>query len=68
MKFLSFLLHPIHVYDPSPNIPTHSRFDPSHDIPTESGYDPSFTSHRYWMLGNKTHHEPVSTGYVSVNI
>ena len=33
------------MYDPSPDIPTHSRFDPSHDIPTHSRYDPSFTSH-----------------------
>ena len=40
---------PIPVYDPSPDIPTHS------------GYDPSFTSHRYWLLGDETHHEPAST-------
>ena len=56
---------PIPIYDPSLDIPTHSRFDPSHDIPTHSGYDPSFTSHRYWMSCNETHHEPVSTSYVS---
>ena len=34
---------PTPVYDPSPNIPTHSRYDPSHDIPTHSRYNPSFT-------------------------
>ena len=32
---------PTPVYDPSPDIPTHSRYDPSHDIPTHYGYDPS---------------------------
>ena len=44
---------PIPVYDPSPDIPTHF------------GYDPSFTSRRYWFLGNKNHHEPTSTSDVS---
>ena len=34
---------PMPVYDPSPDIPTHSGFDPSHDIPTHSRYDPSYT-------------------------
>ena len=52
-------------YDPSPNIPTHSGYDPSHDVPTHSRYDPLYTGHRYWMLGNETHHEPASTSYVS---
>ena len=42
---------PIHVYDPSPNIPTHF------------GYDPSFTGRQYWFPGDETHHEPASTGY-----
>ena len=56
---------PTPVYDPSPDIPTHSRFTPSHDIPTHSGYDPSSTGHRYWMVGDETHHEPASTSYVS---
>ena len=55
---------PIPVNDPSPDIPTHSRFDPSHDIPTHSRYDPSYTGRRYWMSGDKTHHEPMSTSYV----
>ena len=32
---------PMPIYDPSPNIPTHSGYDPSHDIPTHSRYDPS---------------------------
>ena len=32
--------YPTPVYDPSPDIPTHSRYDPSHDIPTHSMYDP----------------------------
>ena len=30
-----------------------------------SSYDPSFTGHLYQMLGDETHHEPVSTSYVS---
>ena len=54
---------PTPVYDPSPNIPTHSRYDPSHDTPTHSGYDPSFTGHRYWFPDDETHHEPTSTSY-----
>ena len=45
--------YPIHVYDPSPDIPTHSE------------YDPSFTGRRYWLPSDKTHHEPRSTSYVS---
>ena len=57
--------YPTHVYDPSPDIPTHSRYDLSHDIPTHSRYDPSFTSRRYWMPSDETHHEPVRTSYVS---
>ena len=56
---------PTPVYDPSPDIPTHSRYDPSHDIPTHSGYDPSFTDRRYWLPSDETHHEPASTSYVS---
>ena len=32
----------IPLYDPSPDIPTHSRYDPSANIPTHSRYDPSF--------------------------
>ena len=56
---------PTPVYDPSPDIPTHSRYDPSHDIPSHSRYDPSYTIHRYWMSGDETHHEPASTSYVS---
>ena len=40
-------------------------YDPSPDIPSHSGYDPSFTGHLYRMLGDETHHEPVSTSYVS---
>ena len=38
--------------------------DPSPYIPSHSGYDPSFTGHRYWFLGNETHHELVSTSHV----
>ena len=38
---------PTPVYDPSPDIPTHSRFSPSHDVSTHSTYDPSFTSRQY---------------------
>ena len=56
---------PTPVYEPSPDIPTHSGFDLSHDIPTHSRYDPSFTGHRYLMPGDETHHEPTSTSYVS---
>ena len=56
---------PTPVYDPSPDIPTHSRFTPSHDIPTHFWYDPSSTGRRYWMSGDETHHEPASTSYVS---
>ena len=41
-----------HVYDPSPEIPSHS------------GYDPSFTGHRCWLPDDKTHHEPTSTSYI----
>ena len=36
---------PTIVYDPSPDIPTHSRYDPLVDIPAHSRYDPSFTGH-----------------------
>jgi len=43
--------YPTPTYDPSPYIPTHS------------GYDPSFTGHRYWFLGDETHHELASTSY-----
>ena len=43
-------------FDPSPDMAVHSGFDPSHDRPTHCGYDPSFTSHRYWMPGDETHH------------
>ena len=32
-------------FDPSLDMPTHSRFDPSHERPTHSSYDPSFTGH-----------------------
>ena len=35
---------PTPVYDPSPNIPSHSD------------YDPSFTGRRYWFPSDKTHH------------
>ena len=44
---------PTPVYDPSPEIPSHS------------GYDPSFTGRQYWFLGDETHHEPTSTSHVS---
>ena len=40
-------------------------YDPSLDIPSHSGYDLSFTGHRYWFLGDETHHEPTSTSNVS---
>ena len=41
-----------------------STYDPSHEKPSRSGYDPSFTGHRYWFLGDETHHEPISTSHV----
>ena len=47
---------PTFVYDPSPNIPSHS------------GYDPSFTGHWYWFPGDKTCHEPTSTSYIHYGI
>ena len=52
-------------FDPSPDIPTHYGFDTSHDRPTHSRYDPSFTGHWYWMSGDETHHEPMTTSYIS---
>ena len=39
-------------------------YDPSPEIPSHSGYDPSFTGHRYWFLGDETHHEPKITSHV----
>ena len=53
------------VYDPSPDIPTHSRHDSSLEIPTHSRYDRSFTGREYWMSGDETLHEPTSPSYVS---
>ena len=47
--------HEVGEEDPTP------VYDPSPKIPSQSGYDPSFTGHRYWLLGDKTHHEPTST-------
>ena len=39
-------------------------YDPSPEIPSHSGYGPSFTGHRYWLLGDKTHHGPTSSSYI----
>ena len=47
---------PTPVYDPSPEIPSHS------------GYDPSFIGRRYWFPGDKTHHEPTSTSHVHYGV
>ena len=47
---------PTPVYDPSPDIPSHSR------------YDPSFIGHRYWLSGDETHHEPTSSSYICYGI
>ena len=44
---------PTPVYDPSPEIPSHTS------------YDPSFTGRRYWFPGDETHDEPISTSHVS---
>ena len=43
-------------------------YDPSPDIPSHSGYDPSFTGCQYWFLGDDTHYEPTSTSYVRYDI
>ena len=45
-----------HVYDASPEIPSHSS------------YDPSFTGRRYWLPSDETHHEPTSTSYIRYGI
>ena len=52
-------LHEVEEEEPTPT------YDPSPDIPTHSRYDPSSIGHRYWMPGDETHHEPTSTSYVS---
>ena len=36
-------------------------YDPPHKHPSQSAYDPSFTGHWYWLLGDETHYEPIST-------
>ena len=38
-------------------------YDPSPDIRTHSEYDPSLTGQRYWFSSDETHHEPTSTSY-----
>ena len=43
-------------------------YDPSPEIPSHSGYDPSFTCRRYWLPGDETHHEPTSTSYIHYGI
>ena len=40
-------------------------YDPSLEIPSQSSYDPSFTGRRYWLPGDETHYEPISTSHVS---
>ena len=50
--------HEVGDEDPTP------IYDPSPEIPSHSGYDPSFTGHWYWFLGNETHYEPTSTSHV----
>ena len=43
-------------------------YDPSPEIPSHSGYDPSFIGHRYWFLSNETHYEPTTTRNVRYDI
>ena len=43
-------------------------YDPSPDIPSHSGYDPSFTGRRYWLPGDETHNEHTSTSYIHYGI
>ena len=49
--------HEVGEEDPTPT------YDPSLDIPTHSRYDPSFTGRQYWFLSDETHHEPAITSY-----
>ena len=39
-------------------------YDPSPEIPSHSGYDPSFIGRWYWFPGDETHYEPTSTSHV----
>ena len=55
-------LHEVEEEEPTPT------YDPSPDIPTHSRYDPSSTGRRYWMLSDETHHEPTSTSYSSYDM
>ena len=54
--------HEVGEEDPTPT------YDPSPDIPTHTRYDPSFIGHRYWFPGDETHHEPASTSYDTYGI
>ena len=55
-------LHEVEEEEPTPT------YDPSPDIPTHSRYDPSFSGCRYWMSSDETHHEPTSTSYGSYDM
>ena len=35
-------------------------YDPSPEIPSHSGYDPSFIGRHYWLPGDEPHHEPTT--------
>ena len=50
--------HEVGEEDPTP------IYDPSPEIPSHSSYDPSFTGHWYLLPGDKTHHEPTRTTYI----
>ena len=39
-------------------------YDPSPEIPSHSSHDSSFTGHRYWLPSYETHYEPTSTSHV----
>ena len=39
-------------------------YDPSPEIPSHSSYDPSFIGCCYWLPGDETHYEPTSPSHV----
>ena len=43
-------------------------YDPSPEIPSHSGYDPSFTGRWYWFPGDETHQEPTITSHICYGI
>ena len=43
-------------------------YDPSPEIPSHSGYHPSFTGCGYCFPGDESHHEPTRTSHVSYSM